>query len=304
MTALPDIKFFTDVPYNEEWKHEFKDFIQGLKDPNEALYLLNLYANNLKKIKDTENLKSKGIQVTNRLHELKRKIYIQKTKLPESDILNKVGTVIVRNDNKTLFTTIEKGSEIKYGFPKGQYEYIVTNPSDIHTVKGEGLASGALRELEEETGFKFKGKINVANDSYTGILERTMEGKKDILPILGGSYRIIGDGYYLILYVESHENLKSNSVPKNEENITQIVWENQYTEGSSLSYNSFSKHRFDFPDPEFFDVENNANARNTHSANFVRRRKRRNSRKKAKAPNASTPRTRSKSMKRGKAHSK
>jgi hypothetical protein len=304
MTALPDLKFFTDVPYSEDWKNEFKDFIQGLKDPNDALYYLNHYTRHLKNIKDKENLKSKGIQLANRLHELKRKVFLHQTKIPESDIIDKVGTVVVRSDNKALFTTIEKDSAIKYGFPKGQYEYIVTNPSDIHTVRGEGLAAGSLRELYEETGFKFKGKINVAKDSYTGILERTMDGKKDILPILGGSYKMIGNGYYLVLYVESSENLTSNDVPPNDENITTIVWENQYTEASSRSYNSFSKHRFDFPEPEFFDVENNANAGNTHSANIALRRKRRNSRKKAKAPNASTPRKRSKSMKRPRAHSK
>lgn len=301
--ALPDLRFFTDVPYSKEWKDEFKDFFQTLKDPNDALYHLNRYANNLDKIKDTANKKSKGIQIANRLHELKKRIFHQQIKRLGIDTPEKVGTVIVRKDNKALFTVVEDNDTLKYGFPKGQYEYKLRNPNDIYSVYTEGLAKGAIRELEEETGFKHTGRIISAKGIYTGVLERTMDGKKTVLSILGGEYKIYGDGFYLVLYVDSDKDLESDKVPSNEEKITKVVWENQYTEDSIRSYNSFSKHRFEFPGEEYFNVQNNNNNNNNWSSLLSNKRKKRSQSRKIQRSNQ-TPKKRSKSIKRKRAHSK
>ena len=300
--ALPDLRFFTDVPYSKDWKDEFKDYFQSVNDPNDALYHLNRYAHNLDKIKDQANKTSKGIQIANRLHELKKKVFLKQSMIREEEALDKVGIVIIRKDNKALFTVVDDNGTEKYGFPKGQYEYKLRNPADIYSVYGEGFARGALRELKEETGFDFKGKINTAGDIYTGVLERSIDGKKSILPILGGGYKLYGSGFYLVLFVDSKHDLESEKAPPNDENIIKVLWQNQYTEDSTRSYNSFSKHRFEFPDEEYFNVQNNANVNN--SPVFIKRHsKKHSSRKKSKG---STPRSskRSKSVKRQRESSK
>jgi hypothetical protein len=258
MTALPDLKFFTTVPYSKEWKAEFKDFFQTLPDANDALYHLTRFSNHLNDITNEEERTSKGHQIVNRLHELKKKIYIQKYSIPPEQDIDKVGCVVLRKNNDALFTTVkDDDGDVKFGFPKGQFEYKLTNPSDIYTVYGEGYANGALRELKEETGFSFTGKINIRENIYTGVLERSKNKQTDLLPILGGTYHLQGDRFYLILYVKSHKDLKFHEIPDNEEGITSVVWQKQYTSDSTRKYNSFSKVRFEFPEDDFFEIQNN-----------------------------------------------
>lgn len=316
MTALPDLKFFLNVPYSEEWREEFKDFFKTLPDATDALFLLNRFARRLVDIQDEKERNQKGIQVGNRLHDLKKKIYSRIHNIPEKEQIDKVGCVVVRHDDKALYTTKDSDETITLGFPKGQYEYKLRNPSDIYTVYGEGYAAGAIRELQEETGFEFEGKINLMGDVYTGVLYRTYEGKKETLPILGGSYKIIDDRFYLVLYVQSTEDLKSNKVPENTEHITGIVWEHQYTKDSPRHYNSFSKQRFEYPGEVYFKVENNSEhlnninltdkAEEISSAYFVKHgRRKQKTMKKVKTP-GKTQRKKSKTRfkPRGKAHSR
>jgi 8-oxo-dGTP pyrophosphatase MutT (NUDIX family) len=290
MTALPELKFFTDVPYSDEWREEFKDFFQTLPDANDALYHLNRFTKHLSDIKDETQRKKKGVQLVNRLHELKKKIYLQQYKVDSKDLVEKVGCVVVRKNNDALFTKVTEGGGVKYGFPKGQYEYKLQNKDDIYTVKGEGLANGALRELKEETGFELTGKINVHKGIYTGVLERKLDNKTDRLPIVGGSNAVFGNGFYLILFVMSNEDLKTHDVPKNEEGITGVVWQEQYVQGSPRSYNTFSQHKFQFPSEDFFNVENgNASNLNGISPSIYKKQSaKRKTLKKAKRPDESS----------------
>jgi hypothetical protein len=305
--ALPDLDFFLKTPYSKEWREDFKDYFTTLENHNEALYHLTRFSNHLKDIHNTEERTSKGNSVANRLHELKKKVYFKVNNIPEDETIDKVGCVLVRYDDKALYTTTVKDDKTTLGFPKGQYEYKLRNPNDIYSVYGEGYANGALRELQEETGFEFTGKINVAGGIYTGVLERKIHGKTDILPILGGSYTIIGDRFYLIIYVQSTKNLETNAVPDNTENISGVKWEHQYTEDTQLEYNSFSKQRFEYPGELFFRVENNSEHLNFNinsgvsSAYFMKRaRKQKYKTKKAKRPSMSPKkRSKAKSKKRG-----
>lgn len=305
--ALPDLNFFLTTPYSKEWREDFKDYFNTLADHHEALHHLNRFSNNLDRISDPEERRSKGIQVANRLHDLKKKVYFEMNDIPETDDINKVGCVLVRYDDRALYTVVKKDDKETLGFPKGQYEYKLRNPNDIYSVYGEGYASGALRELQEETGFQFTGRINLAGDIYTGILEKTVDDKKDILPILGGTYSVLGDSFYLILYVQSTKDLESHKVPDNTENISRVKWEHQYHEGTPLTYNAFSKHRFEYPGEIFFRVENNsehlnrANASAVSSAHFVKQAKKKKYKtKKAKRPSVSPKkRSKAKSKKRG-----
>lgn len=251
----PSLEFLLQTPYGEDWKDQFKAYVASQTNKNELLEFLTSYANHLSQIQDATQKKKKGIQLANRLHELKKAAYTERT--GRTIPVDKVGVVLVRSDGKALYTTNENG---QLGFPKGQYEYTLTNANDIFTAHPEGLAKGALRELREETGFTHVGKIRPFENIYSGILERTLGGEKDKLSILFGAHEFVEDRFYLVLYVDSKRDLKSNAVPKNDENLVKVSWEEQYSRSSPNDYNSFSKITFEFyPDQDRAVNYNNNN---------------------------------------------
>lgn len=270
--------FFTNIPYDEDWKKTFTSFIENEPNMNDALQMLRTFNNYLSDITNINDLKKKHIQIENRLHNLKKKAYLQelqkqidkttdstkkeflKQKKVQIDAIEKIGCVVVRKDNQALLVHTQKDGKKQYGFPKGKYEYKLLNSNDIFSSIPEGFAKGALRELKEETGFQYTGKINIAKNKYTGTLKRTIDNTTDTLSITGGSYFISGENFYLILYVDSDKELKKEAVPANNENIDGVGWTEQYIESNGYFYNGFSKHKFLYKeDTSNNNSENNSN---------------------------------------------
>jgi hypothetical protein len=245
---IPNDEFITITPYASPWYNDFfKNFIQLDGDMNQNLAMLNRYEVLLAGLPDTPDKNSKRYSVQNRKRELLIKAYNLQN--PDTVKVDKVACCIIRPDNKGLFV---KNNLQQLGYPKGDVEYFLTDSTDINTVYRESLTLGALRELEEETGFQMTGgdfrtvPMNVVLQYNTDTLHiNNAKTEFNLITFISGRYTLTYNTFYLILYTNTVTPLTDLTLPPTaaSDNIIEKLWEEQYksSRDAPIKFNEYSK---------------------------------------------------------------
>lgn len=242
---LPNDGFITNVGYDSSWYNIFfKEFMAAGGTDNHNLEMLNRYEGLISLLPQTVDRVKKELSVRNRKRELLVKAYYFQN--PAAVRIDKVVCCIIRNgDNFGLFLQNNNG---QYGYPKGDIEYSLFNNDDIQTVRREPPTLAALRELEEETGFR-KTAGSFGNTPIDVVLEYNTDSltivnaKVESRPIQINQveYRT----FFLILYTNTVQPLTDLTLPPSaaHEGIVAKTWRKQYSSllNSQNSFNEYSR---------------------------------------------------------------
>lgn len=238
---LPNDTFITITPYGSPWYNEFfKTFIQLNGDMNENLAMIRRFENLLATDPTIPNSLEKERSVRNRKRELLIKAYYQQN--PTAKQIDKVVCCIIRkSDGFAIY--VNNSSNGKLGFPKGDIEYFVTDPTDIRTVQRESPLMGAFRELLEETGFEPKGTVDFSIYPHSF----TLEYSGDVLNIINSKAVVEGNVFYLVLFTDTNAPLKPD-VPSTAslESIDSKKWNKQSTTLTKHDFNLISQKTFQY----------------------------------------------------------
>jgi 8-oxo-dGTP pyrophosphatase MutT (NUDIX family) len=245
---LPNDTFITITPYGSRWYNDFfKAFIQLNGDMNENLAMIRRFESLLAADPSIPNSLEKERSVRNRKRELLINAYYQQN--PTAKQIEKVVCCIIRGAKKgdppsDGFAIYVNNSSIgKLGFPKGDIEYFVTDPTDIHTVQRETPLMGAFRELLEETGFEPKGTIDFSIYPHSF----TLEYSGDVLNIVNSKAVVEGNVFYLVLFTDTNAPLKPDVPPTARlENIDYKKWNKQSTSLTKHDFNVISQKTFQY----------------------------------------------------------
>ena len=245
---------FLNWPYNvtrankKNWSTALKNYRNNTSITNQDKLnrIQSYYTKVSSQLPLSYNFYKKKIALENRKKELLGKAYQQ--------ILfdERAGCVIVFSDDKALYTVAKDTG--KYGFPKGEIEFILPDPTRIASVIREDSVTAALRELKEETGF-YLSAIPVPKDTiqpFAANLHREVNGVIDPKHYTVNSvkkYTSKKKNYYLILFLNESSTapgpdistLTPNAI---QENITRYIIENQCVEKTKYKYNAFSQIKF------------------------------------------------------------
>lgn len=244
---------YDTVQAGKKWGNALKNYknAPGISLQNKLNRIHSYYQTIQSERPITFNFYKKAIGLMNRRKELLAAQYIANGNPPIVD--KKAGCVLVFADGYALYTVVDDGGQEKFGFPKGEIEFLLPNPADIRTVTRESSMLAALRELWEETGFYVGLHPSLwpvptpVFQPFAAPLHRlqypetyTIRGLKE--------YRA-GGNYYLVLFLNEPSvalgpplvPLTSNAV---QENIVRYSIRPQATYPTRNQFNDFSRIAF------------------------------------------------------------
>lgn len=243
---------FLQRPYNASWKANWETYARDATIPlANRFHQAQQYSVAVQGLGlPAENEKKKRIAFQNRQKEFLEAAYIAAGGPPIID--KRAGCVIVFSDRKALYTVTKDQGVEKYGFPKGEIEFVLPNPADIRTVTRENSVSAALRELREETGFQLSA-IPVPTtlpQPFVATLRRLQY--PDVYTVKSVKYHRDNENYYLILYLQEASTATGPSLlpltsNASNEKIIRYDIRDQFTPATQLKFNAFSRISFPLP---------------------------------------------------------
>ena len=252
-------EFFVNTPYDslldgKPWNDTFKGYVETLENNQKKLdylrYLEHFFTGG--GFANEKDYTKKKTTWNNRLKQIKIETYAAKNS--DKKKITKVGCVIIDASGNVLVNRTEsqeegkeKSKKIQYGFPKGDIEYTIG--ATLDTVTRESPLTGALRELEEETGIVKHGDL-LKNGSGSGVyLQQVfdLEGKhveSARMPLVAWREVYDRENYYLVLSVSRPPTLVLEPYltdSNKSEGIRGLEWKRQATHATYEDFNSFSR---------------------------------------------------------------